>query len=211
MTDTFDRTQLDGKDRGQLSEIAGAALEGELLINTVRDLETRLLGVPAGIQDYYPPVYGGLAALHLEPGAPTHHNIALPIHDLADRFLLHYTGIAHFSGTNNWEMYKRQIEKKKKVTHGFEQIAETAIEMERALETANFEAAGRALAREWENRKALIDGISTPEIDAVDQRTTPLLAAHRDAIFLDRDLYAVGLHPRHRRPGQPADCFRRIE
>jgi len=149
-----------------LSEIAGAALEGELLINTVRDLETRLLGVPAGIQDYYPPVYGGLAALHLEPGAPAHHTIALPIHDLADRFLLHYTGIAHFSGTNNWEMYKRQIEKKKKVTHGLAQIAETAIEMERALETANFEAAGRALAREWENRKALIDGISTPEIDS---------------------------------------------
>jgi len=149
-----------------LSEIAGAALEGDLLINTVRDLETRLLGVPAGIQDYYPPVYGGLAALHLEPGAPAHHNIALPIHDLADRFLLHYTGIAHFSGTNNWEMYKRQIEKKKKVTHGLAQIAETSIEMERALETANFEAAGRALAKEWENRKALIEGISTPEIDA---------------------------------------------
>src|SRR5436190_1098974 len=74
-----------------LSEVAGAPIDGELLINTVRDLETRLLGVPAGIQDYYPPVYGGLASLHLQPGA---------------------------------------------------------------------------LAREWENRKALIDGISTPEIDS---------------------------------------------
>jgi D-glycero-alpha-D-manno-heptose-7-phosphate kinase len=149
-----------------LSEIAGAPIEGEQLINLVRDLETRLLGVPAGIQDYYPPVFGGLAALHLEPGAPTHHNIGIPIHELADRFLLHYTGIAHFSGANNWEMYKRQIEKKKKVQQGFAAIAETATEMEHALETSDFEAAGRALAKEWENRKALIDGISTPEIDA---------------------------------------------
>ena len=149
-----------------LSEVAGNPLEGEQLINVVRDLETRLLGVPAGIQDYYPPVFGGLAALHLEPGAPKHHTIALPIQELADRFLLHYTGIAHFSGTNNWEMYKRQIENKKKVQQGLSRIAETSIEMEHALETANFEAAGRALAKEWENRKALIDGISTPEVDA---------------------------------------------
>src|SRR6185295_2295351 len=70
-----------------LSEVAGDPVEGETLINLVRDLETRLLGIPAGIQDYYPPVFGGLAALHLEPGAPTHHNIALPIHDIADLFL----------------------------------------------------------------------------------------------------------------------------
>src|SRR5213592_3151540 len=50
-----------------LSELAGAPLDGENLINLVRDLETRLLGVPAGIQDYYPPVFGGLASLRLEP------------------------------------------------------------------------------------------------------------------------------------------------
>jgi len=155
-----------------LSELAGKPVEGEQLINLVRDLETRLLGVPAGIQDYYPPVFGGLAALHLEPGAPSHHHIGIPIHELADRFLLHYTGIAHFSGTNNWEMYKRQVEKKKKVTDGLARIAETAIEMEHALETSNFEAAGAALAKEWTNRKALIDGISTPEIDAAIEAAT---------------------------------------
>ena len=149
-----------------LSEIAGHPVDGETLINLVRDLETRLLGIPAGIQDYYPPVFGGLATLHLEPGAPAHHNIGIPMHELADRFLLHYTGIAHFSGTNNWEMYKRQVEKKKKVTQGLSHIAETSIEMERALQSMNWEAAGQALAKEWENRKALIDGISTPEVDA---------------------------------------------
>ena len=38
--------------------------------------------------------------------------------------------------------------------------------MERALESGNFEAAGVALQHEWDARKALIDGISTPEIDA---------------------------------------------
>jgi D-glycero-alpha-D-manno-heptose-7-phosphate kinase len=149
-----------------LSEIAGKPVDGDDLIFLVRDLETRLLGVPAGIQDYYPPVYGGLAAIHLEPGVPVRHPIAVQLHDLASHFLLYYSGVAHFSGTNNWEMYKRQIEGKKKIQKGFSKIAQNAMDMERALEAGDFAAAGAALAREWVNRKALIDGISTPEIDA---------------------------------------------
>lgn len=149
-----------------LSEIAGAPLEGETLINVVRDLETRLLGVPAGIQDYYPPVFGGLGSLHLLPGAPVRHPIATPVADLARHMLLHYTGVAHFSGTNNWEMYKRHIDGKKKVQRGLAKIAANSIEMEKALEAGDFQEAGKVLAKEWESRKALIDGISTPEIDA---------------------------------------------
>jgi D-glycero-alpha-D-manno-heptose-7-phosphate kinase len=149
-----------------LSEIAGAPVEGDDLIALVRDLETRLIRVPAGIQDYYPPVYGGLMAIHLNPGLVVRHQIALPIERLAEHMLLHYTGVAHFSGTNNWDIYKRQIDGKKKVHKGLEKIAESAIEMEKALESGDLEAAGAALNHEWQNRKALIEGVSTPEIEA---------------------------------------------
>jgi D-glycero-alpha-D-manno-heptose-7-phosphate kinase len=149
-----------------LSEIAGAPVQGDDLIALVRDIETRLLRVPAGIQDYYPPVYGGLMAIHLNPGVVVRHQIALPVDRLAEHMLLHYTGVAHFSGTNNWDIYKRQIEGKKKVHKGLEKIAESAIEMEKALESGDLEAAGAALGHEWENRKALIEGISTPEIES---------------------------------------------
>lgn len=149
-----------------LAEFSGAAVEEEELVALVRDLETRLIGVPAGIQDYYPPVYGGLAALHLNPGLVVRHEIPLPVEQLARHMLLHYTGVAHFSGTNNWEMYKRQIDGKKKVQKGFERITQSAIEMEKALIAGDMQAAGAALAHEWHNRKALIDGISTPEIEA---------------------------------------------
>jgi len=149
-----------------LAELTSEPIEGVQLVELVRDLETRLLGVPAGIQDYYPAVFGGLAALHLNPGAVIRHPISLPVGELAEHMLLHYTGIAHFSGTNNWELYKRRVEKKKKVIKGFDKITESAIEMERALESGNLEAAGTALTHEWAARNALIDGISTPEIDA---------------------------------------------
>jgi D-glycero-alpha-D-manno-heptose-7-phosphate kinase len=149
-----------------LTEISGEPVEGARLVELVRDLETRLLGVPAGIQDYYPPVFGGLAALHLNPGNVVRNPISLPVGELAEHMLLHYTGIAHFSGTNNWQLYKRHIDGKKKVIAGFDKIAASAMEMEKALENGDLEAAGAALAHEWKNRKALIDGISTPEIDA---------------------------------------------
>jgi D-glycero-alpha-D-manno-heptose-7-phosphate kinase len=149
-----------------LAEIAGSVIEGDDLIELVRDLETRLIGVPAGIQDYYPAVYGGLAAIHLNPGTVVRHEIPLPVERLAEHMLLHYTGVAHFSGTNNWEMYKRQIDGKRKVHKGFAKIAQSAMEMEKALINADFPAAGAALAHEWQNRKGLINGISTPEIDA---------------------------------------------
>src|SRR5258708_4534967 len=95
-----------------LAEIAGAPVQGDDLINLVRDLETRLLGVPAGIQDYYPPVYGGLSAIHLNAGAVLRHPIALPVERLAEHLLLHYTAVAHFSGTNNWDSYNSQITRK---------------------------------------------------------------------------------------------------
>jgi D-glycero-alpha-D-manno-heptose-7-phosphate kinase len=149
-----------------LAELSDQRAEEDELVALVRDLETRLLGVPAGIQDYYPPVYGGIASLHLEPGAVRRHEIPLPIEKLAEHFVLHYTGVAHFSGTNNWEMYKRQIDGKKRVHRGFERITASAIEMERALIAGDMRAAGAALEHEWANRKALIAGISTPEIDA---------------------------------------------
>lgn len=149
-----------------LSELAGAPVEGDQLIGVVRDLETRLLGVPAGIQDYYPPVYGGLGALHLEPGQPVRHALSTNIHDLAAHMVMHYTGVAHFSGTNNWEMYKRQIDGEPEVNKGLRRIAEVSVEMEKALQASNFAAAGEALEQEWQARKALIQGISTPEIEA---------------------------------------------
>lgn len=149
-----------------LSEIAGHPLEGDDLIFLVRDLETRLLGIPAGIQDYYPPVYGGLGSLHLNPGMPARHALQTSLHDLGAHMILHYTGIAHFSGTNNWSLFKRHLDGKKRIQKAMAGIAETSVEMERALDAGNFQAAGVALQKEWEHRKTMIEGISTPEIDA---------------------------------------------
>ena len=148
-----------------LSDVAEEPVEGDHLITLVRDLETRLLKLPAGVQDYYPPVYGGLASLRLEPGAVTRHPLRLSLPELSQHFVLHYSEVAHFSGTNNWEIYKRHIDGDQKVFDCLRRISEVSEEMERAIQAGDLAAAGSALRQEWEERKRLVDGVSTPEID----------------------------------------------
>jgi D-glycero-alpha-D-manno-heptose-7-phosphate kinase len=147
------------------AEIAGVALEPDELIALARDLETRLLGIPAGVQDYYPAVYGGLTTLHLEPGRVARHPIPILLPDLASHLTVFYSGIAHFSGTNNWQIYKRHLDGDASVIQGLGEIALAAADMEKALEARDFAAAGEALGREWRNRRALFTGVTTPEID----------------------------------------------
>jgi D-glycero-alpha-D-manno-heptose-7-phosphate kinase len=148
-----------------LAEFAGEPLDGEELIALVRDLETRLLGIPAGIQDYYPAVYGGLGALHLEPGRSARHPMRFPLGELAEMMIVHYTGVSHFSGTNNWEIYKRHIDGDSAVSHGLGAIASAALALEKAFDALDPAAAGAALSEEWKARRALIEGVATPQID----------------------------------------------
>jgi D-glycero-alpha-D-manno-heptose-7-phosphate kinase len=157
-----------------LSELAEEPVDGDDLVALVRDLETRVLSVPAGVQDYYPAVWGGVASLHLEPGRIARHPVTIPLSQLGEHLVVHYSGVSHFSGTNNWEIYKRRIDGDERVAALLGRIAAAAHDMEDALAAADFADAGSALAREWEARVELVEGISTPEID---QAITAALAA----------------------------------
>ncbi len=52
-----------------LSASVGRAFEGAGRVEFVRDVETRVLGKPAGTQDYYPALTGGLHMLEFRPAA----------------------------------------------------------------------------------------------------------------------------------------------
>jgi D-glycero-alpha-D-manno-heptose-7-phosphate kinase len=47
----------------------------------------------------------------------------------------------------------------------FERIRDTAAAMREALVRGDWDATGRAIATEWENRKRLAPGVTTPAID----------------------------------------------
>ncbi len=147
-------------------EAPNVPMEGEDLVAIVRDIETTVIKVPAGVQDYYGAMYGGLQALHWQPGK--HVREPLPektLKELERRLLLFYSGQSRNSGINNWALFKQLIDGDSGTRYGFNGICEAASQLSHALRTSDWVGVGTAIAREWEYRRTLARGITTPAID----------------------------------------------
>jgi D-glycero-alpha-D-manno-heptose-7-phosphate kinase len=81
--------------------------------------------------------------------------------------LLVDAGATRFSGINNWEVFKRRIDGDAAVTRALDAIAVLAARMGRALESHSYLDVAPLMADEWEARKGLAPGVSTPEIDRI--------------------------------------------
>ena len=88
-------------------------------------------------------------------------------HELERRIVLCYTGEPRNSGTNNWEITKRHIDGDQHVFDCFERIRDTAAAMREALTRGDWDATAACLATEWENRKRLAPGVTTPGIETL--------------------------------------------
>jgi D-glycero-alpha-D-manno-heptose-7-phosphate kinase len=130
-----------------------------------QNVEAQIIQVPTGCQDYYPALYGGVSAIHLD--ADGIHREAVPImpEEIESRFVLAYTGAPRQSGINNWEVFKAHINGDKHVHRNFERIAEIARAMHQALMRSNWNEVGRLLREEWKLRRTNAPGITTPLID----------------------------------------------
>lgn len=150
---------------GALDALVGTNLEREKLRETTTSVETQVIRVPAGLQDYYPALYGGLNSLRFDVSGVTVSPIPLAAEAIERRFVLAYTGVPHFSGTNNWEIFKARVDGDEGVVDRLGRISATAEKMRAALVAGDLEAAGKILGEEWENRRALASGVSTPVIE----------------------------------------------
>jgi len=81
--------------------------------------------------------------------------------------VLAYTGAPRNSGTNNWDITNRHIDGDRHVFDCFERIRDTANELRFALARGDWDNVGRQIALEWDNRKRLAPGVTTPMIDAL--------------------------------------------
>jgi D-glycero-alpha-D-manno-heptose-7-phosphate kinase len=152
---------------GALSRWTGRGSSGEELIAIARDVEAQAIQVPTGWQDYYPALHGGVAAHEFGVGSPRRVALDVAPSELSDRIVLVYTGAPRASGTNNWEVTKRHIDGDREVHAAFRRISETARAMRAALAEGDWTEVGRQLAAEWENRKRLAPGVTTPVIEAL--------------------------------------------
>jgi D-glycero-alpha-D-manno-heptose-7-phosphate kinase len=155
-----------------LSEWARIHYEPEALLQVAMNVEAQTIRVPTGLQDYRPALYGGLAALQLDVEGIRRVPLDIELSDLEARLVLCYTGEPRNSGTNNWEIMKKHIDGDRHVFDCFERIRDIAVAMRAALGSGDWNGVGRAIAEEWENRKRLAPGVSTPVIDDLIARAT---------------------------------------
>jgi len=150
---------------GALTRWTNASSDPEDLLQVAMNIECRAIRVPAGVQDFRPALYGGIAAIELRPEAIRRVAIDVDPRELEKRIVLVYTGAPRHSGTNNWEITKRHIDGDRHVFDCFERIRDTAVAMRTALQRGDWDEVGRQIAAEWENRKRLAPGVTTPTID----------------------------------------------
>ena len=150
---------------GALAHWTGATTEPEAVLETAKNVEAQAIKVPTGLQDYRPAMYGGVAAIELGQHGLTRVGLDIDARELQRRIVLCYTGAPRNSGTNNWEIMKRHIDGDAHVFDCFERIRDTAANMRASLEAGDWQTTGRHLATEWDNRKRLAPGVTTPQID----------------------------------------------
>ena len=141
-----------------LARFVGRDMDIEHVRVIAQNVEAQLIRVPTGCQDYYPAMYGGVSAVHLEVEGVRREAIPISLEEVDQRFVLFYTGAPRQSGINNWEVFKQHINGDKKVIRNFAEISRIAQEMHRALSGGQWDDVQRLLREEWKLRRTNAPG-----------------------------------------------------
>jgi D-glycero-alpha-D-manno-heptose-7-phosphate kinase len=150
---------------GALAKYTNSPAAPDHILQVAMNVECQTIRGPTGVQDYRPALFGGIAAIELRVEGIRRVALDVDPRDLERRIVLAYTGAPRNSGTNNWEITKRHIDGDRHIFDCFERIRDTCVAMRRALERADWDEVGRQIAAEWDNRKRLAPGVTTPAID----------------------------------------------
>ncbi len=152
---------------GALNRFTGKKLNNSQILTVTQNIETQVISVPTGWQDYYPALYGGILSLQSNILKIEHQKIKVNLPKLTDQFILCYTGKPRKSGINNWEVFRETIDGNKKVLKNLEAIGNISKRMSAALVKENLSKLPSLIEEEWNARKALAPGIVSPEIHQI--------------------------------------------
>ena len=150
---------------GALGRLSPRDLTGVDRVDFVRDVETRVLEKPAGVQDYYPPLEGGVHVISFRAGRTTGERLPASMAPWDRHLTLFDSGLSHSSGMNNWQILRARLEGDGEVTGHLESVRRAAASMADAIRRSDLPAMGAALGEEWEARRRLAPVVSTPLIE----------------------------------------------
>jgi D-glycero-alpha-D-manno-heptose-7-phosphate kinase len=150
---------------GALNRLVGNRYEERKFITLAANIETTVIKVPAGFQDYYPAFYGSASCVHFRPDGISREHLSVDEDELERRFAICYAGEPRLSGINNWDIFKRHIDGDTDLFEIFEHIRDAATDMRAALLAGDWTAVGKIMRSAYPNRKRLAPGITTPHMD----------------------------------------------
>lgn len=150
---------------GALNRLVGNRYDERKFIVIAANIETTVIRVPAGFQDYYSALYGSASCIHF--GADGIKREALKIDEvkLENRIAICYTGEPRLSGTNNWDIFKRHIDGDAELFELFDGIRDSALRLREALLADDWKAVSETMRAGYPNRKRLAPGVTTPQME----------------------------------------------
>ncbi len=151
-----------------LCRLIGREIAYDRIIDIGANIEAQVVGIPTGKQDYFPPLYGGVCSIRFgidgwEIEQLSQGNGLLDL--LNERLIVSFTGTPHSSATTNWAMLKAYIERQGDTVARMREIKEIALAMRQCLLDQDMALFYELVDREWQLRRGLAEGVSTPEIE----------------------------------------------
>jgi D-glycero-alpha-D-manno-heptose-7-phosphate kinase len=150
---------------GALNRLVGNRYSEKKFITIVANIETTVIRVPAGFQDYFPAFHGGTSCIHFGPEGIHREALAVDEEQLHNRIAICYTGEPRLSGTNNWDIMKRHIDGDPELFRLFEGIRDSAIAMRAALTQGDWSSVSKVMQLAYPNRKRLAPAVATPQME----------------------------------------------
>jgi D-glycero-alpha-D-manno-heptose-7-phosphate kinase len=155
---------------GALNRFVGERYPERKFIQIAANVETTVIRVPAGFQDYYGAYYGAANAIEYAVDGIRREPVAVDPEELERRVVIVYTGEPRLSGINNWEMFKSHVDGDRRVFEIFEGIRDTAREVRAALERGDWQRVGEVMREAYPRRRQLAPTITTPHMEALVER-----------------------------------------
>ena len=150
---------------GALNRLVGDRYDERKFITIAANVETTVIRVPAGFQDYYSAQYGAASSIHFRADGIEREGLKVDPDKLEQRIAICYTGEPRLSGTNNWEIFKRHIDGDAELFELFEGIRNSAARMRNALLADDWKEVSEIMRAAYPKRKQLSPGMTTPQMD----------------------------------------------
>jgi D-glycero-alpha-D-manno-heptose-7-phosphate kinase len=150
---------------GALNRLVGDRYHERKFPTLAANVETTVIKVPAGFQDYYAALYGGTACIHFRPEGIEREALEVDGETLERRIVICYTGEPRMSGTNNWEITKNHIDGDPQLFELFDGIRDSSLRMREALLANDWQGVSETMRQAYPNRKRLAPGVTTPQME----------------------------------------------